>query len=130
MSRIANRLDAVRAKPHHVRRQLAFLASGVITGVIAIAWLGISLYTGAFALKGSNFAQITGAEPAATGSGDSGGGIDNSGVAGVGAAEAATGETVAPGLDVIGAGDSGGGTGGDQSDPQSAAQSGQNIIPF
>lgn len=121
MRTFADRLDAIRDKPHHVRRQVAFLASGVITGVIAVGWLGASLYTGAFALKGANFAEVTGVEPVTE---DSGSAFDT-GVAGVAAAAAAEEDTVAPGLNVV----SGGGGGGSTADP-SSPKSGQNIIPF
>ena len=92
-----------------------------------VAWLSLSLYTGAFAIKGSNFAELTGAEPAGT----VGAGGDGSQVAGAAAAPA---DTTGPAhLDVVPT---------DNADGQSAAPvtpdsgsasdpaAGQNIIPF
>lgn len=61
MRTFVDRLDAMREKPHHVRRQVAFVAAGLITGAVGLGWLGASLYTGAFALRGSSFAEVTGA---------------------------------------------------------------------
>ena len=118
MRTFADRLDAIRDKPHHVRRQIAFLTSGVITGVIAVGWLGASLYTGAFALKGANFAEVAGVAPVTEDSG-------NAFNAGVAAAAAAEEDAVAPGLNVVSAGE-GAGTAADPGSPKS----GQNIIPF
>ena len=121
MKSFADRLDTIRAKPHQVRRQVAFLASGVITGVVAVVWLGASLYTGAFALKGANFTEVAGVVPVLDDSGNAFG----AGVAGVGAAGVGAEETVAPGLNVVSAGEGGGSTGN-----PSSPKSGQNIIPF
>jgi hypothetical protein len=121
MSFIARRLDNIREKPHEVRRQVAFLASGVLTGVVAVGWLGLSLYTGAFALKGASVAQMTGEAPAPADAGESAGAP---GVAA--AAEAVTTSTQAPGLDVVGAGEADRSSTADPSSPKS----GKTIIPF
>ena len=136
MSFVARHLDNVRDKPHHVRRQVAFLASGAITGVIALAWLSLSLYAGTFALRGSNFAQMTGAEPAAGASG--GVAPASAGVAGVAAAAEVT--PAASGVDVVPQGgesapeaaqsDPASAGPVDPTEPASTPGSGQTIIPF
>lgn len=125
MRGIAWHLDNVRGKPHHVRRRVAYLAAGSLTAVIALAWLGLSLATGAFALKGSNFAQMTGAEPAdATAGVDAGAGTANANTAAVaGADTAAPASSAGPArVEVIPAASAA------QDDP--SAQNAQNIIPF
>ena len=63
MRSVFEHVDRVRAKPHHIRRRVALGGAGTLTGLIAVVWLGASLATGTFALKGSNFAEMTGAAP-------------------------------------------------------------------
>lgn len=64
MRTLGEHLDRVREQPHHVRRRFALGSAGALTALIGVVWLGASLATGAFALKGSNFAEVTGAETA------------------------------------------------------------------
>jgi hypothetical protein len=52
-------IEIVRQQPHHIRKQIALTSAGVITAIIAIAWLTGSLATGTFALKGTSFADAT-----------------------------------------------------------------------
>jgi hypothetical protein len=59
MRTVAEHLDRIREKPHHVRHRYALGTAGAITAVIGAAWLGISLSTGAFALHGTSFADAT-----------------------------------------------------------------------
>ncbi|HUY62752.1 MAG TPA: hypothetical protein VMV50_03120 [Candidatus Paceibacterota bacterium] len=66
MAKISEHLARVHAKPHHVRKRLAF---GIAAGgacAIALIWLSTSLSSGAFALHGSSFAASVGAENVAT----------------------------------------------------------------
>lgn len=132
----ASRLDAIRDKPHHVRRQVAFASAVGVTAVIALVWLSVSLYVGAFEIQGSNFAELTGAA-SATGA-DTGAGSGSDAVAGAAAAGDPT--SGAPALDVVGNADDGGAASGAQGQdqaPQAPAESpsagsgsAQNIIPF
>ncbi|MBU6321512.1 MAG: hypothetical protein KGI78_02765 [Patescibacteria group bacterium] len=114
----AERLDRIREKPRHVRERVAFGIAGGVTAVIALAWLSISLYTGAFAIQGSSFAQLTGAEQPAAGDSGAGGAPQVAG-----AAAAAPADTAGPpALQVI--------SPADPSASSSSPQSGQTIIPF
>ncbi|HEY4522948.1 MAG TPA: hypothetical protein VJK73_01090 [Candidatus Paceibacterota bacterium] len=61
MRTVGEHLDRVREQPHHIRRRFALGTAGALTALIGIVWLGASLATGTFALKGSNFAEVTGA---------------------------------------------------------------------
>jgi hypothetical protein len=63
MRSIPKHIDTIRGKPHHVRQRFALGAAGVLTGVIALTWLGVSLASGRFAIKGSDFAEMSGAIP-------------------------------------------------------------------
>lgn len=65
MQALFDHIDTVKTKPHHVRRKVAFGAAAVIAGMVGLLWLGISLSTGVFAIRGSSFAESTGAVPSA-----------------------------------------------------------------
>jgi hypothetical protein len=60
MKTLSHHINTVKAQPHHVRKRVAFAAAFVTAAVIALIWLGASLATGAFAIKGSNFAEANG----------------------------------------------------------------------
>lgn len=121
----AERLDAIRDKPHHVRQRVAFGLAGGVTAVIALVWLGASLATGAFAIKGSNFAELTGAQAATTTDASMGG---PDAVAGAAAAAPDTGGPAA--LQVLPSGDTN--ADGAAASPAAASDpsNGQTIIPF
>lgn len=53
MKSFLNYLEDLKAKPHHVRKQVAFAAASAGTGLIAFVWFLGSLSSGAFALKGT-----------------------------------------------------------------------------
>ena len=44
-------IERLRAKPVHVRKQVALAASSAVTGVVAVAWLMAMVATGAFSLE-------------------------------------------------------------------------------
>ena len=119
MRTIADHLDNIRDKPHHVRRRVAFGAAGAITGVIALLWLGLSLSTGTFALKDSNFAELTGAEPTDTTSADT---EDTSALAG--AAAAGREDDTTPHIEVVPPGN------GVEKTSSGGSSNTQTIIPF
>jgi len=60
MKTIFDHIENARSKPHHVRKRIAFGVSAGATALIALVWLIGSISTGAFAIKGSNFADSTG----------------------------------------------------------------------
>lgn len=79
----------LKGKPEHIRKRIAFGASAGVTGLIALAWIGTMVTTGAFTMGAkstvadsnqnsapvaltdtnvkSNFSQLAGAVAAATG---------------------------------------------------------------
>lgn len=59
MKNVFEHIEHVRAKPHHVRRKVAFSAAAGIAGFIGLIWLSASLGTGAFAIAGSSFSDQT-----------------------------------------------------------------------
>lgn len=64
MRTIFDHIERVKGQPHHVRKQVALTSAGGIALVIGLAWFGISLQSGVYAIHGSNFAVSTGAEAA------------------------------------------------------------------
>ena len=122
MKSLPEHIEYIRSKPHHVRRATAFGTAAVVTGTIALIWLGASLATGAFALKGGNFAEETGALPPENAPANA---PQNSNVAGAAAALPPA-KTGPANLQVVQGGD------GIQPvrAPQTATQTEQTIIPF
>lgn len=57
MKTIFEHIERVKGQPHHIRKRVAFGAAFAGTAVIALAWLSVSIGTGAFALKDTSFAQ-------------------------------------------------------------------------
>lgn len=74
-------IEHVKTKPHHVRRQVAFVVAGGVAGLIGLVWLVGSLSMGTFALKPNSFADV-GTQPGVYSD------ISSSQVAGVAAANA------------------------------------------
>ena len=54
-------LHNVKDQPEHVRKQVALVIAGAVTGVIAVLWLATNLVTGSFAIAGTSFDQSTAA---------------------------------------------------------------------
>ncbi|HEX5774828.1 MAG TPA: hypothetical protein VFY28_02615 [Candidatus Paceibacterota bacterium] len=82
MANLSEHLERVRSKPHHERRRIAFVASALITGTVALGWMGAlaSSNTLAIAAPGegtgmhadlastkTNFSELLGAAGAAIG---------------------------------------------------------------
>lgn len=61
MKNIKEHLDTLHAKPHHVRKRIAFVSAFSGAALIGLLWFGVSLSAGTYAITGSNFAQSTGA---------------------------------------------------------------------
>jgi hypothetical protein len=59
MKTVFEHVEYVKGKPHHIRKRVAFTAAACGAGLIALVWLVGSLSMGAFAIKGSNFADST-----------------------------------------------------------------------
>ena len=57
MKTVFEHIEYVKGQPHHIRKRVAYTTAACGTGVIAIVWFASSLATGAFAIKGSNFAD-------------------------------------------------------------------------
>ena len=89
MAAVTEHLERLRAKPHHVRRQIAFSASVVITALVAVGWMGAMVSSPKFAIDQrptegdevdfgsaitdtrSNFSDLVGAAGAALGASSS-----------------------------------------------------------
>lgn len=59
MKTFVEHVEHIKGKPHHVRKRFAHGAAAVITGLIALVWLGSSLAFGRFALPSTSFADST-----------------------------------------------------------------------
>lgn len=55
MKSLFQHIEAVRAKPQHVRRRVALSISGGLTGVIALVWFVGSFESGAFSIPASAY---------------------------------------------------------------------------
>lgn len=85
MAAVSEHLERLRAKPHHVRRQIAFGTSLVVTALVAVGWMGALLSSPKLAIERtptdgeevnfqesltetrSNFSDLVGAAGAALG---------------------------------------------------------------
>ncbi|MDO8593335.1 MAG: hypothetical protein Q7R59_00305 [bacterium] len=115
MKTIFEHIEHVKGKPHHIRRRVAFGTATAITAIIALVWLAGSLGTGAFALKTTSFADITGGEGTLIVSGN-----DNEQLAGVGAASILPNAPEPARIEII-----------DAVTPESSAKKAeQTVIPF
>jgi hypothetical protein len=98
MKTIFEHIDRVKAKPHHIRKQIAFVSAAVGAGLIALVWLVGSVTTGAFSIKGSSFAANAEQGSTVTAGGDTSG---NQNLAGVGAAAALPDASVPAHIEII-----------------------------
>jgi hypothetical protein len=60
MKNVFEHIEHIKGKPHHVRRRVAFGMAALGSAFVAFVWLGVSLTTGSFAIKGSSFALTMG----------------------------------------------------------------------
>jgi len=67
MKTIFEHIEYAKSKPHHIRKRIAFTAAAIGTGLVALVWFFGTLSSGAFALRGSTFAESAGEEQATTG---------------------------------------------------------------
>lgn len=51
MAAVSEHLERLRAKPHHVRRQIAFGTSVALTALVAVGWMGSLLSTPKLAIE-------------------------------------------------------------------------------
>lgn len=98
MKTIFEHIDRVKAKPHHIRKQVAFASAAVGTGLITLVWLSVSLATGAFSIKESSFAANAEQGNTVMAGGDTSG---NQNLAGVGAAAALPDASVPAHIEII-----------------------------
>ncbi len=91
MKKFLEHIERVRAKPHRVRKQVAFASAAVLTVLIALVWFAGSLSTGTFSIENSTFATGAGEENAAGANA-----VGNDNLAGAGVASAFTEPTEAP----------------------------------
>jgi hypothetical protein len=98
MKTIFEHIKTVQAKPHHIRKRVAFTTAGAVAGLIAVVWLVGSVSTGVFALKPTSFAQST-EGPAVTvvGENDTG----SAGLAGAAAAPAVQDANAPAHIDIV-----------------------------
>ncbi|MGD0328776.1 MAG: hypothetical protein ABSB00_03700 [Minisyncoccia bacterium] len=66
MKTIFEHIKNAKEKPHHIRKRIAFAATTGITALIALVWLVGSFSSGAFAIRGSTFAESTESSPVIT----------------------------------------------------------------
>src|SRR4051812_35634078 len=57
MQAVFNHIETIKAKPHRVRKQIAFLYAAIVAGILAFLWLTINLASGSFAISNANFAD-------------------------------------------------------------------------
>lgn len=57
MQSVLNHIERIKEKPHHHRKQIAYLYAGIGTAMIALVWLGASLFTGAFLIRDSSLTR-------------------------------------------------------------------------
>ncbi len=115
MKTLFDHIDHIKSRPHHVRRRIAFATAAAGASFVALIWFFGVVATGTFALKGTSFADSTGAESSGTAvvaPSDS-----NNGLAG---AAAAVPNTSAPGIEIVDA----------PSATPAPAQSAPTVIPF
>lgn len=60
MKSLFDHIEHIKGKPHHVRKQVAFVVAGGGTALIAFVWLVGGIALGTFAIKGTSFADATG----------------------------------------------------------------------
>ena len=62
MKTIFDHIAYVQAKPHHIRKKVAFGIAAAASTLIALVWVMGNAATGGFAIQGSNFAMSNGDE--------------------------------------------------------------------
>jgi len=97
MKTVFEHIEHVKGKPHHIRRQVAFGASAVVTVVIALIWLTSNVASGSFAIRGSDFAMSNGQGNIVATTSDS----VNQSLAGVGAASVLQDTTVPAHIEIV-----------------------------
>ncbi|MHB8860641.1 MAG: hypothetical protein ACYC48_02805 [Minisyncoccota bacterium] len=116
MKNIFDHIEHVKAKPHHIRKQVAFGVAAGTSALIGLIWLVGSFETGAFAIQGSNFAMGTGQESAVATTSASG----DQGLAGVAAASALQDASAPAHIEIVDT----------SSQAPQKSQSDQTILPF
>lgn len=66
MQAVFNHIERMKAKPHHVRKHLAFLYAGIVAGLIGVVWFIANLTSGTFAIGNATFADSVKQAPVAT----------------------------------------------------------------
>ncbi len=66
MQALFNHIERMKTKPHHVRKQVAFMYAAVGTGLIALVWFIANLSAGSFAIKNTSFADSVAQTPVVT----------------------------------------------------------------
>ncbi len=115
MKSISEHIKHIHAKPHHIRKRVAFGIAGGCAGIIGLVWLVGSVSMGAFALKPTSFAQSTEGAPVTVVSADDTG---TDGVAGAAAAPAVQDANTPAHIDIVDVA------------PTSTPQAEQTTIPF
>ena len=72
MRTIFDHIERVKGQPHHIRKQVAFGAAGGATALIALVWFVHAISTGAWAIKDTSFADISGQDNIVTTGADNG----------------------------------------------------------
>jgi len=85
MKNVFEHIENAKGKPHHIKKRIVFVSAGIGTALVALVWVAGALSTGAFAIRGSNFADSTTQEPVVIVGGDTTGTV-GSGLAGAAAA--------------------------------------------
>jgi len=115
MKTIPEHIEHIKAKPHHIRKRVAFTVAGAGAGIIGLVWLVTSVGAGVFALKPTSFAQSTeGAPVTVVGADDNG----SQGLAGAAAAPAVQDSNAPAHIDIVDVA------------PTSTPQAQQTTIPF
>ena len=116
MKNIYDHIERVKAKPHHVRKRVAFGAAAGVSALIALVWFAGSYASGDFAIQGSNFAMGTGQAAIVATTSASG----SQALAGAAAAAAVRDESAPAHIEIVDT----------SSQPSQQKQSDQTILPF
>ena len=116
MKTIFDHIERVKAKPHHIRKRVAFGTAAGMSVLVALVWFAGNYATGAFAIQGSNFAMSVGRENAIATTSASG----SQGLAGADAAAAVQDASAPAHIEIVDT----------SSQPPQKNQSEQTILPF
>lgn len=64
MKTVFEHIENAKGKPHHIKKRIVFASAGIGAGLVALIWVAGSISLGAFAIKGSTFADSS-SRPAA-----------------------------------------------------------------